>query len=142
MSTADNFGVYTDNQGDNYFINPDQSITYLDYYDAATGEYTPQGDTVVYDANGYDTGKTVANTAANNLVAQQKTTWLDVLNTGLGAAGNIFGNKNTPAQTNVYTPAPAATKPAGSGKTWLIIGLLVVAAGTAIVIVKTSKKAK
>jgi len=90
--------------------------------------------------DGMDTGNTATGT---NLVAgaNKSTSWLDVLNTGLETAGDIFGNKNTsPSQSGTYTPIPQAAPVQKSNTVWKVLGIVAILAVVTVVVIKVAKK--
>lgn len=124
----DSFGVYTRPDGTRYFILPDQTTVEVTYYNPTTGEYAEVGDNTVYDYEGNDTGKTFSGNSVVTGATQAGSTWLDVLNSGINAAGSIFGHSNTPqpAGTTQYMPTPGAAQPSTGGTVLKVVGVLAV----------------
>ncbi len=138
--TPDKFGIYTNTDGSRYFLNPDQSIVNLSYYNPVNGDYAEAGDNTVYSYAGQDTGQVFNGNAVVAGNSAGGTSWLDILNTGLGAAGNIFGNK-TPTANAQYTPIPGTyAPPASKGTVWKVLGVLAVVGAVVYIVVKKGKK--
>lgn len=141
MNTPDQFNVYTDTDGSKYFIQPDQSVMRLQYYNPTSGDYAEVGDNTVYNNAGEDTGQVFNGSAVVSGANSGGTSWLDILNTGLGAAGSIFGSKSTTTTTAQYTPIGAGAAPVSStGTVWKVLGVLAVVGAAVFVVVKVSKK--
>lgn len=138
----DSYDVYTRSDGSHYFIQPDQSTVNLSYYNPNNGDYAEINDDTIYDYQGNDTGKSWN---GSSIVAQSGggTSWLDVLNSGINAAGSIFGNKNntTSPPAGQYMPiGPAPAQPSTAKTVWTIVGVLAGVVLVVVVVKKLNKK--
>ena len=138
----DKFGVYTNQEGSRYYVDRSSGNTiYLSYYNPNNGDYAEEGSNIIYDANGNNTGRT---TNGGTNTATKGTTWLDVLNSGINAAGSIFGNKDTSGNQTmpVYTPIATPPPPVKKNNTVLYVLITAVLVGGISYAVYKSKKAK